>query len=128
MEITIGLKGNYQYTVKDSDLATNWGNDVPVLATPVLLWLAELTCVKAIDHISLERNALTVGYSHQMRHLSPAYLGDNVSFEATLTSVNGNKLVFNVKGYNGSEKVLEGIHERYLINKEKYNQKYSYEK
>ena len=50
MNFQVDSLGKYEYVVQEKDLANNWENDVEVLATPVLLWLAEVSCMDAIKN------------------------------------------------------------------------------
>ena len=45
-ELKANLTGSLTYKVSAGDLATAWRNDVPVLATPLLLWLSELAAMR----------------------------------------------------------------------------------
>jgi fluoroacetyl-CoA thioesterase len=70
----VGRAAQLDYTVTAEDAAGRWGNDVPVLATPVLLWISEITAMKAVaDAISLPW--MTVGLAHQSSHLAPTPVG-----------------------------------------------------
>ena len=66
----IGKSGVLVHTVMPTDLATQWKNQLPVLATPILLWLAELATIKAVEG-ALAPDSMTVGIGHHNRHLAP---------------------------------------------------------
>lgn len=104
----------HQVTARDS--ATSWGNDVPVLATPVLLWLSEITAMQAVEQY-LEPDEMTVGLAHESRHLAPTPVGMRVRLTATLTEQRGRKLVFDVRGYDDEDLVLEGRHTRAVVHR-----------
>ena len=65
----IGKSGVLVHTVMPTDLATHWKNQLPVLATPILLWLAELATIKAVEG-ALAPDSMTVGIGHHNRHLA----------------------------------------------------------
>lgn len=114
------LKGVLIHQVLESELAANWRNDVPVLATPVLLWLAELACMRAVDNL-LEPGQMTLGYAHDMRHLAPTPHGWTITIEAELELVEDNKLLtFRLEGRDGEEVILSGTHTRAIVDREKF--------
>lgn len=120
MNLRPGLKKTYNHTVQEMDLATNWQNDVPVLATPVLLWLSELACMKVLDTINLGENIMTVGYSHHSKHLAATVLGEEIIIESTLRTIENRKLTFDLVAADKTQVIFEGVHERFLINREKF--------
>jgi predicted thioesterase len=65
----------------------------------------------------------TVGVSVNVRHLNPAPLGGVVRVVSRLVSVEGRRLVFEVKAYYRDMLVGEGIHERFIVNREKFAEK-----
>lgn len=110
-ELDRGLSAELRHTVTRPDAADSWGNELPVLATPVLLWLAEVTCMRAIDgHFTAED--MTLGLSHDVTHLAPTPVGDIVLIKATLEATDGIKLVFGVEAHDSQDNILRGIHRR----------------
>jgi fluoroacetyl-CoA thioesterase len=91
-----GLSATAELVVGENDtaLALSTG-DVPVLATPRVVSLAEEASIKAIDG-SLEKGTTTVGYRVQLDHLAPIAPGGAVQAEATLEAVEGKRLTFRV--------------------------------
>jgi predicted thioesterase len=91
-----GLVGSAALTVGEADTADALGSgDVPVLATPRVVLLAERATVAAIAG-QVERDETTVGYRVQLDHLAPVPVGDDVSAEAVLESIEGRRLTFRV--------------------------------
>lgn len=111
-----GMRATYVHSVTTSDLATNWRNDVPVMATPVLLWLAEITCMKATDH-ALEPRLMTLGFRHEMSHLAPTPEGWTITIEAELTDISDRLLTYSVIAHDGRDKVLAGSHIRAVVDR-----------
>jgi fluoroacetyl-CoA thioesterase len=118
-ELKTNLTGSLNYNVGERDLATAWRNDVPVLATPILLWLAELACMRAIAD-TLPEGDMTVGLSHDSAHLAPTPEGWSVQVSASLTQIDGRKLVFAVEASDGRDTVLKGTHIRAIVNRERF--------
>ena len=119
MNLKIGTKGLLSHCVADHDLATHWANDVPVLATPVLLWLAELAAIRAIGDC-LDPALMTLGYSHDVRHLAPTPKGWIVQIEAEVISIDEKIISFEITGSDGVDVVLSGVHKRGVVNKQRF--------
>jgi fluoroacetyl-CoA thioesterase len=109
-----GASARRVHRVADTDTARHWGNDLPVLATPVLLWLGEVTAMDALAG-SLAPGEMTVGLAHDSRHLAPTVAGRDVEIVARLRSVEGRTLVFDVEGRDGKTVVLAGTHTRAIV-------------
>ena len=94
MALAPGLRASVRLVVTDTDTATAMGSgDVPVLATPRLLALAEAASVAAVTP-SLESGVTSVGTSVAMEHKRASAIGAEVVVEAELTEVAGRRLVF----------------------------------
>jgi predicted thioesterase len=80
--------------VADADTAISAGSgDVPVLATPRLLALAEAAAVAAIAP-HLAPGMTSVGTSASLEHRRASPVGAEVVVEAELTEVDGRRLMF----------------------------------
>jgi fluoroacetyl-CoA thioesterase len=94
MALAPGLRATVRLVVTDTDTATAMGSgDVPVLATPRLLALAEAASVAAVTP-NLESGVTSVGTSVAMEHKRASAIGAEVAVEAELTEVEGRRLVF----------------------------------
>lgn len=119
-EILTGLKAEVKATVSEEDTASRWGSGlVPVYSTPALVGLLEAAAVKALDG-QLDPGQTTVGGRIDVRHLAATPVGMTVRARAELTAVEGRKLIFKVEAWDAVEKIGEGLHERYIINLEKF--------
>src|SRR4051795_6986836 len=95
-EFAPGMAARVELTVTEADTAQALGSgDVPVLGTPRVLALAEAATVAATAR-QLPRGLTTVGVRAEVEHRAPAPLGLRVTALATLTKVDGRKLVFEV--------------------------------
>ena len=119
MTPALGSAATLEHRVREQDLATAFANDVPVLATPVLLWLAEVAAMRAIED-ELEPGAMTLGVEHRARHLAATPRGGTVTVTARLIDVEGGRLRFEVAGRDETEEVLAGEHDRFLIDAERF--------
>jgi predicted thioesterase len=80
--------------VTDADTALAAGSgDVPVLATPRLLALAEAATVAAVA-ARLGPAQTSVGTAVRMEHRRASPVGAHVTADAELTSVDGSRLTF----------------------------------
>ena len=61
-----------------------------------------------------------VGTLVNIRHISPTPLGLTVTATATLTEIDGRRLVFHVEARDELDKVGEGTHERFLISVDRF--------
>jgi predicted thioesterase len=60
----------------------------------------------------------TVGTRIDVSHLAATRLGDQVRAEATLVSVNGRRLVFDIVAHDSVQKIGEGRHERVIVSRD----------
>ncbi len=96
MPLSLGLSAAVALEVTDADTAVALrSGDVPLLATPRVIALAEEASVEALDGM-LAAGTTTVGYEVQLAHLAPTPVGGKVVAEATLESIEGRRLTFRV--------------------------------
>jgi len=122
MSLQPGLKATLVHTVGPADLASSWGNDMPVFATPIMLWLAEIACMRAIEP-AIDASQMTLGYRHEVGHLAPTPENWTVTFTAELVAIDGKMLVFDVAAQDGVDTVLSGRHTRAMVNRERFAEK-----
>lgn len=118
--LTPGLSAELSITVTDAETAAKWGSGlVPVYSTPALVGLMEAAAVKALEG-QLETGKTTVGGHIDVQHLAATPVGMTVRARAELTAVEGRKLTFHVEAWDEVEKIGEALHERFLIDTEKF--------
>ena len=114
--------------VGDDDTSVAVGSgDVPVLATPRLLALAEAAAVAAIAP-ALEPGMTSVGTSAMIEHTLASPVGVSVSAEAELIRVDGRRLAFRFLAWHvrpgaadsDREIVAVGTMERALVDRERF--------
>src|SRR4249920_1636447 len=94
MGVAAGQRASVSAVVADADTAIRAGSgDVPVLATPRLLALAEAAAVAAISP-HLAPGMTSVGTSASLEHRRASPIGAELVVEAELTEVDGRRLVF----------------------------------
>ncbi|TMR31548.1 thioesterase [Nonomuraea zeae] len=106
--------------VEMSDTAKKAGSgDVPVLATPRLLALAEAATVRAIEQ-HLAPGETSVGTRVEMEHLAASPLGRHVQIGVELTQVEGRRLVFAFEAHDKHTVVGRGTIERVVVDRAKF--------
>ncbi len=123
MSLRPGLSASADLVVEERDtaLAQHTG-DVPVLATPRVVRLAEEASVRAIDG-TLSDDTTSVGYRVQLDHLAPTPVGGKVRAEATLEAIEGRRLTFRVSVSDGHGLVAAGRITRVIVERERFMEK-----
>jgi fluoroacetyl-CoA thioesterase len=119
----VGAITRVQLTVTDADTAQAVGSgDVPVLATPRLLALAEAATVGATAS-RLPTGATTVGTRIELDHRSATAIGRTVTAEARLAKVDGRRLFFEIVVREGDAVVADGRIERVVVDRQRFIEK-----
>ncbi len=120
MPLAPGLTASVTLVVDDADTALAFrSGDVPVLATPRVIALAEQASVEAIG-TELPAGATTVGYQVQLAHLTPTPVGGTVVAEATLEQVEGRRLTFRVSVNDARGLVAAGRITRVVVERARF--------
>ena len=94
-----------------------------VFATGFLVGFLEWACIKTINpHIDWPREQ-TVGTHIDVSHQAATPPGLVVTASVELLEVSGRKLVFAVEAHDGVELISKGLHERFIIDKAKFDAK-----
>jgi predicted thioesterase len=110
-------------TVSENDTAAVYGSGLlDVLSTPAMVAFMEQTAMKAVE-ACLNDGEGTVGTEINVKHLKATMVGKSITCTATLKEVNGKRLLFHVEASDDSGKIGEGLHERYIIENEKFIEK-----
>ena len=115
MTLEPGLQATFRYTVAEADTAAAVGSgEVPVLATPRVLALAEQATVAAVAG-EIEGGATTVGIRVELEHLAPSVVGVEVEVAAVLERVTGRRLEFAVRVRDDGRLVARGMITRVVV-------------
>ena len=115
-----GMKAKMEIIVKENETAASYGSGgVDVYATPAMIGLIENTSLNAVDSFLPEGYA-TVGVHLDVKHLAATPVGMKVTATAELIEIDRKKLVFKVEAFDEKDKIGEGTHSRFIINKEKF--------
>ncbi|MDR0623319.1 MAG: thioesterase family protein [Treponema sp.] len=118
-----GLAGEKSETVTEENVAESWGSGgLPVYATPAMIGLMEGAAVNAIGRL-LPPGWSTVGTRVEVKHLSATPVGLEVRAAAELLEIDGRRLSFKVEAFNGVDKIGEGYHDRFIVEKERFLKK-----
>lgn len=118
--LEVGMKHMEKFIVDDASTAKALGSGgLEVFATPSMIALMEKTC-KVLADSKLEEGRGTVGISISTNHKAATPVGMEVRCECTIIEVDRNKITFAVKCYDEVEEIGEGIHERFIIDNEKF--------
>ena len=123
VDVQPGLAATIELSVKEGDTAEALrSGDVPILATPRVVALAEEAAVAALAG-HLDEKATTVGQRVQLDHLLPIPVGRSVRAEAKLESVEGRRLVFIVSVTADRGLVAAGRIHRVIVNRDRFLEK-----
>jgi fluoroacetyl-CoA thioesterase len=94
------------------------GEEGRVYATPYLIGDIEHTCRNLIlDHA--EPNEDSVGIDVAIKHLAPTLPGSTIEIAATVTAVEGRKVIFAVTVKDEIDTISSGSHARFVVDKAK---------
>ena len=116
-----GPKGKVEIVVAEEHTAPHVGSGrVHVLATPVMVNLMEAAALQAVEGL-LPAGHQTVGTHLDITHTAATPVGMRVRAYAEVTKVDKRTLTFNVYAEDDKERIGGGIHERIIINLERFD-------
>jgi len=119
-KLQIGATGKAEKKVDAGNTALTMGSgEIEVFATPAMVALMEEAAVKCVKAL-LGPEETSVGIRMDISHSAATPLGMAVRAEAVLQQVEGRKLTFQVTAFDSREKIGEGQHERFVVNKERF--------
>ena len=120
MPVEPGLAASVELTVADVDTAAAMSTgDVPVIATPRIVALAEEATVQAVNG-HLAEGSTSVGMRIQLDHLAPTAIGGRVVAEAKLDKVEGRRLCFSVSINDERGLVAAGKVTRVVVERDRF--------
>lgn len=115
-----GLCHSETLVVEHKDTAAVYGSgSLEVFATPAMIALMEKTCLESVNDKIGEGNT-TVGIAVNIKHLKASPVGSTIRCNAKLIEVDRKRLVFEVQCFEGENLIGEGIHERFVVDSEKF--------
>lgn len=109
---------NVEVTLKNCASAVGSGG-LNVFATPSMVALMENAAMNAVAPY-LPEGSTTVGAEINTTHIKPSALGAEIKATATLTSVEGRKLLFDVEASDANGVIGKGTHVRFIVDIERF--------
>jgi len=108
------------YLFPESEEFQNMPN---VFATGFMVGLFEWACIRAVKPYLNYPQEQTVGIHVNFSHIAATPPGLSITVRGRLDKIDGRKLTFSIEANDDVEKISEGIHDRFIIFTEKFNQK-----
>ena len=119
----IGIKGKVETVVNEANTAKFVGSgSLDVFATPNMVGLMEQAAQMSVAPY-LEEGQGTVGTRLDISHDAATPLGMKVHAESELVEIDRRKLTFKVAAYDEKGMIGEGMHERFIIDISKFQNK-----
>lgn len=120
MALEVGMEWTETQEVTSECTAGALGSGgLSVYATPAMILLMEKASWKLAEK-ELEEGMTTVGTSLNVKHLSASPVGSHITCHTKLVEIDRKRLVFEVTAFDDQGKIGEGIHERFLVQGEKF--------
>lgn len=112
------------FVVGRQDTAAVMGSGLlDVLATPTMVAWMENTSILLTEEY-LNEGDTTVGICINTTHEKASAIGETIICTATLTAVEGRKLVFEIECFNKDNvRIGKAYHERFIVNSQKFMSK-----
>jgi predicted thioesterase len=118
MELAPGLKHSQSVKVTEDMTPSHLrGDAIRVLATPEMVRLVEQTAIQSVQP-HLKPGQSTVGTTVSIKHLAGTPEGMTVTITVELAEIDRRRLAFKFEVHDEVEKVGEGTHERFVIDRE----------
>lgn len=117
-----GLTATRRVDVDAARTISFMGDDCRVYSTPNLLYDIEMAC-RDLLLAHIEPGKDSVGTRVELDHVGATLLGMWVDISVTLSSVNGNAVVFDFTARDALEEVARGKHSRFVVGIEKTAQR-----
>jgi fluoroacetyl-CoA thioesterase len=126
--LKVGLVYEHRFTLTDAKMVPALypeSDEFPampeVFATGYLVGFLEWACIKAINpHLDWPREQ-SLGTHINVSHLAATPAGFDVVAKVELIAIEGRKLTFNVEAHDGVDLISKGTHERFVIDRAKFD-------
>jgi len=118
-----GVSGEARHRVVTENLVSFRKPGAPaVLSTPWLLYVMETAAYEAIRP-NLDPGEVSVGVGFDFQHLAATPPGDTVVASATVTAVDGNKIMLDFEARDSHELIAKGKHVRAVIDQDRFKRR-----
>ncbi|ABS27427.1 thioesterase family protein [Anaeromyxobacter sp. Fw109-5] len=93
-----------------------------VFATAFMVGLLEWACIEAMQP-HLDGGEQSVGTGIWVTHGAATPPGFTVTVDVAVTKVEGRRLTFSVRAHDGVDAICEGTHERFVIDRARFDRK-----
>lgn len=122
-ELKVGTYYEKKFVVNKEDTALALGSGgEEVLATPKLVAWMENTAFEGVEANQSVENT-TVGTFIELKHMAASPVGMEIRIKATLVSIEKRALNFDIDAWDAVEKIGEAIHQRFIVDKARFNEK-----
>ncbi len=94
-----------------------------VFATGFLVGFLEWACILCVNPHLDWPDEQTVGAHIDVSHVAATPPGFEVIADVSLVEVDGKRLVFDVEAHDGVDLISSGRHERFIINRQKFDER-----
>ena len=121
--LVAGVSGQAKHRVVTENLVSFRKPGAPaVLSTPWLLYVMETAAYEAIRP-HLDPGEASVGVGFNFEHLAATPPGDTVVASASVTAVDGNKIMLDFEARDSQELVAKGKHVRAVIDQDRFKRR-----
>lgn len=118
-----GRAGHFRTRVTEDNTADAvLSGTLKVFSTPMMIAAMEAASVEAIKDY-LDEQSSSVGTKVNIEHISASAVGMNIDVKSTLREIDGRRLVFDVEARDDRGVIGTGVHERVIVNTEKFMDK-----
>jgi predicted thioesterase len=118
-----GMTREEVFLVEEQHTAYHIGSgDSKVLATPWMISFMERVSNRLLAEC-LPDEYITVGTRVDVRHLAATPVNVNVMVHAEVLEVLDRRITLRIEAWDNEEKLGEGLHERVIVNRERFLQK-----
>jgi predicted thioesterase len=119
-KVTLGKTATVTETVDKTNTAKAVGSgSLDVFATPMMIALMERAAYKVLAD-ALDEGQTSVGTSISVNHTAASPVGAKISATATITSVSGRKIVFELSANDENRSIGEGKHIRMIVDRKRF--------
>lgn len=119
-ELKVGMELKKDYMVTRTETAQVMGSGgLEVLATPILVAWAENAAYEMAE-LCLPDEQTTVGVNINLNHIAATPVGMKVRIKVVLTNIESRRLDFTVEAWDTVQKIGEGTHQRFVVQKMKF--------
>jgi len=126
-DIKPGIEHTFTYTVPESKMIpevfpeSDYFQEMPdVLASGYYVALVEWACIEMLEPYLDWPEEQTVGTHFDLSHEAPTPSGTTITIDVEITDVEGRQLTIDVDAKDEVERIGQGTHKRYIVDREQF--------